>query len=134
MPKGQEKELSSVPKPPRAPKLEAQIIASLIELQKLYTSLAEKFNKSLQRLDELHNLFEAAARSFAEHPVEEAGDKHREILALLNRVLEQDRIIAKGITIIEERIGAIPKLPPVKKSEEESPVPATPIDRPLPKF
>ncbi|MCX8158823.1 MAG: hypothetical protein N3D20_00820 [Candidatus Pacearchaeota archaeon] len=117
MPKGQKKE-----------DLNATVLENLIQLQKLYADLAENFAKTSQKLDSLINLFESTAKSFASQPQSEENERQKEITNMLNQILEQDKIIAKGITIIEEKIGAIPP------QSETPPIPASPIEKPLPKF
>ncbi|MEM4271106.1 MAG: hypothetical protein QXO70_03355 [Candidatus Pacearchaeota archaeon] len=108
--------------------INAKVLENLIELQKVYTSLAENFSKTSQKLDSLINLFENTAKSFISQPLSEETERHKEIISMLNQILEQDKIIAKGITILEEKLGAIPP------QSENPPLPATPVDKPLPKF
>jgi len=117
MPKGQKKE-----------EINEKVLENLVEIQKLYADLAENFSKTSQKLDALINLFEATAKSFVSSPSGEESNKHREIMEKLNQLMEQDKLIAKGITILEEKLGAIPP------ESENPPLPAKPIDRPLPKF
>ena len=84
--------------------LQKQVMENLIELQKVHTSLAEKFDKLSVQLTSLLNLFEMAARSFAEHPANQVAEKDKEFLEKVDKLLEQNKVIAKGLTLMEERI------------------------------
>jgi len=125
----------------------------MIELQKVHTDLAEKFDKLSKQLSTLLNLFEMAARSFATHPAIKASEKDKEFLDKVDRLLEQNKVIAKGLTLVEERSReriygqqysppimpqpfqerpqpAVQARPPAIKQEEE----IKPQSRDLPKF
>ena len=119
-------------------KLQEMIIENLVELQRVHTNMAEKFNKLSEQIASLLNLFELAARSFAEHPANQGVDKDKEFLEKIDRLLEQNKTIAKGLTLMEERVrekvyGPVPprlQMPVEEKSEYEP----SSINKPLPKF
>ena len=81
--------------------IEKTIIENLIGLQKVHADLAEKFSKLEKQMSGLLNLFEAAARSFSEHPAVQASEKDKEFLDKIDRLLDQNKTIAKGLTLIE---------------------------------
>lgn len=123
--------------------LERQVAVNLVELQKAYVNLAEKFDSLAKQISALLGLFEATARSFAEHPPQ--GEKDAELVAKINTLIEQNRLISKGLVLIEEKLSGThiesvqeaPQAPATgeyQTSEAQPPVPATPINRPLPKF
>ncbi|MEK6933385.1 MAG: hypothetical protein AABW75_00745 [Nanoarchaeota archaeon] len=85
-------------------KLEEKILENLVELQKVHTNLAEKFDKLSSNISNLLGLFEMAARSFAQSPGNLATEKDKEFLDKIDRLLEQNKTIAKGLTLMEERI------------------------------
>jgi len=122
--------------PPSA--LEHKMLENLIELQKVHTNLAEKFDKLSEQLTSLLGLFEGAARSFAEHPANQVAEKDKEFLEKVDKLLEQNKTIAKGLTLVEERIrervyGA-PRTEMVReeRAPEENIQPG--IGKPLPRF
>lgn len=83
--------------------IEKKLIENMIELQKVHTDLAEKFDKLSKQLSTLLNLFEMAARSFATHPAIKASEKDKDFLDKVDKLLEQNKVIAKGLTLVEER-------------------------------
>lgn len=88
---------------PSSAKLEETLIHNLVELQKVHTHLAERFDKLATNIDMLLRLFETAARSFA-HGSPQVSDKDREFLEKIDRLLDQNKTIAKGLTLMEERM------------------------------
>jgi len=83
--------------------IEKKLIENMIELQKVHTDLAEKFDKLSRQLSVLLNLFEMAARSFGTHPAIRASEKDKDFLDKVDKLLEQNKVIAKGLTLVEER-------------------------------
>lgn len=129
-------------------KLQEKIIENLIELQKVHTNMAEKFDKLSDQIVNLLSLFEMAARSFVEHPANQGTDKDKEFLEKIDKLLEQNKTIAKGLTLMEERVrerlyGApepiqkvqIPLTGDEYQSSAINQAPdASKINRPLPRF
>jgi len=83
--------------------VEKKLIENMVELQKVHTDLAEKFDKLSKQLSVLLNLFEMAARSFATHPAVRASEKDKDFLDKVDKLLDQNKVIAKGLTLVEER-------------------------------
>jgi hypothetical protein len=83
--------------------VEKKLIENMVELQKVHTDLAEKFDKLSKQLSVLLNLFEMAARSFATHPAIRASEKDKDFLEKVDKLLDQNKVIAKGLTLVEER-------------------------------
>lgn len=140
-------------------KLQISIIENLVQLQKINTSLAEKFDSLSTQITALLGLFEVAAKSFTSNPAYNASDKDKEFLEKIDRVLEQNKVLAKGLTLMEERMreklygqgyggpGFKPQIREISdhESEEETSPSLTKrkdegepyepsINRPLPKF
>ena len=84
--------------------LQHKVVENLVELQKVHTNLAEKFDKLSGQITNLLSLFELAARSFAEHPANQGMEKDKEFLDKIDRLLDQNKTIAKGLTLMEDRI------------------------------
>lgn len=91
-------------KKPTSQKIEEKILHNLVELQKVNTDLSEKFNKLSNQLSDLLSLFEMAARSFASQPSVQSTDKDREFLEKIDKLLEQNKVIAKGLTLMEGKV------------------------------
>lgn len=84
--------------------LEEKLIQNLIELQKVHTNLAEKFDNLSKQISSLLILFESAAKSFVGNQTLQEGQKDKEFLEKINKLLDQNKTIAKGLTLMEERI------------------------------
>ena len=120
--------------------LEEKLLENLVELQKVHTNLLQKFDSLSTQISSLLALFESAARSFADHPANQVAEKDKEFLEKVDRLLEQNKVIAKGLTVVEERMrervyGAPTPRPNFgsEQSAEESIIPQ-PSTRPLPRF
>ena len=94
----------STPSETKKDKIEHVLIQNLVELQKVHTHLAEKIDKLSTQLSELLALFEMAARSFAQQPGNKVAEKDKDFLDKVDKLLEQNKTIAKGLTLMEERI------------------------------
>ncbi len=84
--------------------IEKKLVENLIELQKVHTHLAEKFDKLSDQISNLLTLFEMTAKSFSTQPGVQASEKDKEFLEKIDRLLDQNKTIAKGLTLMEERI------------------------------
>ena len=121
--------------------LEEKTLENLVDLQNAYINLAEKFDKLSHQINSLLGLFETAAKSFAEKSP--AAEKDRAFGERIDALFEQNKLIAKGITLIEEKMAIAPEKKPQQEKPEytqstsatESPAPAIAFsNRPLPKF
>jgi hypothetical protein len=81
-----------------------KLVQNFIELQKINVDMAEKFDNLTHQISELLALFEMAARNFAKHPAVSASEKDKEFLDKIDKLLEQNKVIAKGLTLMEDRI------------------------------
>lgn len=119
--------------------LDQKVLENLIELQKVHTNLAEKFDKLSEQIASLLQLFESAARSFAEHPANQVAEKDKDFLEKVDKLLEQNKTIAKGLMLMEERIrervygSQRPQQIDEEKKPEEIYTPSA-NTRPLPRF
>lgn len=103
-------------------KLEDVLIHNLLELQKIHAHLLERFDKLSKNIDDLLKLFESAARSFV-HQAPQITDKDREFLEKIDKLLEQNKVIAKGLTLMEEKMrekvyGTPQSTPPIPRPPE----------------
>ncbi len=121
--------------------LENKILENLVELQRVHTNLAEKFDKLAEQITQLLSLFEKAARSFGEHPANQVAEKDREFLDKVDKLLEQNKTIAKALTLVEERVrermygSPSPMHAQVQtKPKESEDYTSSPSAKPLPRF
>src|SRR3990167_4261338 len=86
--------------------LERTLIENIVELQKVHTDLAEKFDKLAKEISSLLALFEVTARSFTKQNPLGEYEKDKEFLEKIDRLLDQNKTIAKGLTLMEDRMRA----------------------------
>ncbi|MBS3082147.1 hypothetical protein J4416_04420, partial [Candidatus Pacearchaeota archaeon] len=79
-------------------------IKSIIELQKVNVNLAEKFDKLAIQIENLLALFELAARNFAKQPSMQNTEKDKEFLDKIDKLLDQNKLLAKGLSLMEEKM------------------------------
>jgi conjugal transfer/entry exclusion protein len=94
-------------------KLEGKMIENMNSLQKVQINIAEKFDGLTKELSKLLGLFETTAQIFANDPMHQITDKDTEFLEKVNQVLDQNKTIAKGLTIMEDKLRnrEYPELP-----------------------
>jgi len=84
--------------------LEERLIDNLVQLQRVHTDLADKFDKLSKQIADLVGLFEISARAFAKQVNIPGAEKDREFLDKIDKLLEQNKTIAKGLTLVEEKM------------------------------
>lgn len=114
--------------------IEKILIENFVSLQKVMANLSVSFNELSTKISKLLELFELSAQALAKKdinitkPVDE-----KKILERLESILDQNKTIARGLTLIHERIGeeASGEVPPTPRPEKAIPTPAPPA-RPTP--
>lgn len=89
---------------PKSRKIEDKLVENMIELQKLNVKMIEKFESLNDQISALLGLFESAAKSFASAPGTEMTLKDKEFLEKVDRLLDQNKTLAKGLTLMEQRL------------------------------
>ena len=87
-------------------KLNTLLVENFVHLQKAMSNLTLRFDKLADQISSLLQLFEISARSFSEK-LEKAApeiEKDKDFLDKLDKLLEQNKIIAKGLTLMEEKL------------------------------
>ena len=83
-------------------KVQKLLLENFIMLQRVMTDMSMKFDRLSDHMSKLLNLFENSAKSFSDkQPLVTKEDK--DFLEKLDRLLEQNKTIAKGLTMMEER-------------------------------
>lgn len=85
-------------------KLEERILQNLISLQKVHIKLATKFEDLSEQISNLLALFEMSARTFAKQPHLQETKNDKEFLEKIDKLLDQNKILAKGLTLMESRM------------------------------
>jgi len=115
-----------------AEKLNQILIENFVSLQKAMTNLAIRFETMSEQISKLLNLFEISAKSFSERTgnVGPESEKDLEFLSKLDKLLEQNKVIAKGITLMEEKVRertTMPARPEPRFQPTRYPIPGIPI-------
>jgi hypothetical protein len=92
--------------------IEQILIDNFTNLQKVLTNLSIRFDELSTNLSKLLQLFEISAKSFAEkysdkksgELINKSQQTDTEYLKKLDSLLDQNKTIAKGIMLMEERI------------------------------
>ncbi len=85
--------------------LEEALLENFVNLQKVLTNLSSRFEDMSSNVSKLLQLFELSAKSFAERQSDEMHPKvDKEFLERLDSLLDQNKVISKGIMLMEERI------------------------------
>jgi hypothetical protein len=93
-----------VEKSPRESDIEKVLVENFIALQKVMTNMATKFDNLSDNIAKLLEVFEISAKALAEKDFEQLKDSdNKEVLEKLNNLLEQNKIIARGITLMGEK-------------------------------
>jgi hypothetical protein len=82
--------------------VEKVLVENFVSLQKVMTNLALKFDNLSGQLSKLLELFEISAKTLAEKGYSNEGTDSK-IVEKLNSLLEQNRVIAKGVAILYEK-------------------------------
>jgi hypothetical protein len=130
-------------------RLSKQLLENLVSLQKVHTDLAVKFDKLSKEISNLLTLFEITARTFAKNvPKTPEFEKDKEFLEKIDRLLDQNKVIARGLMMMEDRLKERvygpqqqlqpqhPQQPQQQKPEEQNMQPSmfNQERRPLPRF
>lgn len=80
------------------------LIDNFVTLQKVMTNLGVKFDNLSDNIEKLLNLFEISAKAMAEKDFEKyQKSDSEEVLEKLDKLLEQNKVIARGLTMIHEK-------------------------------
>ena len=111
-------------------KVEKILVENFVSLQKVMTNLSVKFDNLTSQISKLLELFEISAKSLAQKDfsLEQGNKDEKKIIEKIDKLAEQNKIIAKGLTLIHEvgpqetpyqppvrKLQYPPKLPPLKK-------------------
>jgi hypothetical protein len=115
-----EEEIKVKPKRKRIPKekkdneIEKILINNFVSLQKVMVNLSIKFDGLTTQISKLLELFETSAKVLAEKDfdIEKNNRENVKILEKLENVLEQNRTIARGLTLMHDKISEPPNYPP----------------------
>ena len=96
-------------------RIEKALIQNFVSLQKVITNLSINFEGLSDKISRLLDIFEISARSLAEKDFDFTAD-NEEIRKKLDTLVEQNKIIAKGLTLLHE--NNTPDIDSIKEIQE----------------
>lgn len=120
--------------------IDKRLIDNFVTLQKVIVNMSLKMDGLTNQLSKLLDLFEISAKSLAQKEFEIFGDNKetKEIREKIDNLFEQNKLIARGITLMNDKIGQekmMPSQPQPKPMVRQIPPPqmSKPMEhRPLP--
>ena len=84
--------------------LNKKLIENFVALQRVMTNLSSKFDNLSDQIAKLLQLFEISAKAIAEKDFETfSKTDNKEVLEKLNGLLEQNKTIARGLTLLHQQ-------------------------------
>ncbi len=101
-------------------KVEQVLIENFVSLQKVMTNLAVKFENLSSQISKLLELFEISAKTLAEKGY---STEDKKVVEKLDSLLEQNKLIAKGLVLLHERGAPEPQgfISPIQNMQRISP-------------
>ena len=89
------------------------LIENFVSLQKVMVNLSVKFDGLTQQISKLLDLFEISAKALAEKDfeIEKSNRENMKILEKIENVLEQNKTIARGLSLMHDRLSEPPGNP-----------------------
>ena len=89
------------------PHIEKALIENFIALQKVMTNLSVNFDGLSDKISKLLDLFEVSAKTLAEKDfnADRKGRKDEDLSKKLDELVDQNKIIARGLTLLHENPG-----------------------------
>lgn len=112
----------------KTPEIENLLVENFVSLQKIMTNLSTKFDKLATQISKLLELFEISAKSLAEKDIDtqQRSKDEKEMMQKIDNLLEQNKIIARGLTLLHEG-EEMPSMPPRAPQAPRVPGPQQPI-------
>lgn len=111
-------------------KMEQVLIENFVSLQKVMTNLAVKFDSLSGQISKLLELFEISAKTLAEKDYSIKSEPDKKVAEKLDTILEQNKVIAKGITLLHENNSPDQSQEQVQSIQKISPRPIQQNTRP----
>jgi len=112
------------------------LIDNFVSFQKVMVNLSLKFDNLTTQISRLLDLFEISAKALAEKDfdIEKNNKENMKILEKIENVLEQNKTIARGLTLVHDRINEPQNSPQTPESRSPQPqrLPFRPIQKAYP--
>ena len=120
---------------PKIPKDDARLGRVLIEnfvgLQKVMVNLSVKFDDLSNKISKLLELFEISAKVLAEKDltIEKTARDDTKILQEIGNLAEQNKVVARGLTLMHDRLSGKPE--EIMERPPQMPFPVPPRNPPM---
>ena len=106
-------------------KIEKVLVENFVSLQKVMTNLSVKFDNLASQISKLLELFEISAKTLAkkDFSLEKGGEGGNKITEKIDNLLEQNKTIARGLTLLHEPASEREHYPPPIKPIQQAPPP-----------
>jgi hypothetical protein len=104
------------------------LIENFVGLQRAMTNLSIKFEGLAEQMNRLLEIFEISAKNFISGETEESK---KDMINKVNSLLEQNKVIAGGLVMIEEKLRNQPDFTPLSKPTQNQVIQKP---RPLPRI
>jgi hypothetical protein len=83
-----------------------RLVENFVSLQKVMTNMAKKFDNLSEHITKLLELFEISAKVLAEkdYKKDKSSSEEKQIKEHLENLLTQNKVIARGLTLMNEKI------------------------------
>ena len=118
-----------IPLPTNELRVEKALIENFVSLQKVMTNLSGKFDNLANQISKLLDLFEISAKVLAEKDVDTEGNKrdNAKIIEKLESIMDQNKIIARGLTLMHDKIGSSQNYPAPEPEPNRNPFQRMPV-------
>lgn len=114
--------------------VEKVLVENFISLQKVLTNLAVKFDNLGAQISKLLELFEISAKTLAEKDIKLNAKpmEDKKVADKLDSILDQNKIIARGLTLLHEGPSEMPMPAPMPQMAPPMQQPIPPMQQPMP--
>lgn len=124
----------TIPKPKvptirKTSSVDKQLIQNFVTLQKVLVNLSVKFEHLSTQIEKLLNVFEISAKAITQKGFDPATAKEtQDIQRKVDNLLEQNKLIARGLTLMGDRVPPMPAQRPPQPAPR--PMPPQPMQAP----
>lgn len=112
--------------------IEKILIENFVSLQKVMVNMSSKFDNLAKQMSKLLELFEVSAKTLAERELDLDKKENKKIMEKIDNLIEQNKIIARGLSLMHERIAEEPSYPEAQIPPQMPPAQKLPPPQRLP--
>ena len=114
------KKVSPIKSTAQQDNVEKILVQNFVDLQKVMTILSTKFDKLTNQISGLLEIFEKSAESLSkkDFKAEQESGETQKILEAIKSIEEENKIIAKGLTLMNQQNNTLQETVPVQTPQE----------------